>query len=291
MWSKEEIEAGCREFLKKEKGLIPLAKEFLRCCEATGLNPRYDGVVAYPSSGRLVFIVEHDTMIQRAAQTGDLQGIESGTRIREDSAVVAWAKVYRGESKNMFAAEVDVAQWQAAHPRSPFWKSRPQSMAEKCARVMAVKLAFAAEFQGLRDDVTSVLYDPDKPSKSKSKPKPQPKPQPQVKEEAPTYEALAKKVEGAGHDLDELARRFGCLGGADMPQDVADLIERMLDGDGLCSAADYANATSSIAKLIKKGLTQNEAQQRLMRYGKVAQRKYLTPEGARAFIGWCDNAE
>ena len=290
MWSKEEIEAGCREFLKKEKGLIPLAKEFLRCCEATGLNPRYDGVVAYPSSGRLVFIVEHDTMIQKAAQTGDLKGIESGTRIREDSAVVAWAKVYRGEGRDMFAAEVDVAQWQAAHPRSPFWKSRPQSMAEKCARVMAVKLAFAAEFQGLRDDVTSVLYDPDKP-KAESKPKAKAEPKPQIKEEAPAYEALAEKAGCQGHDIDELARRFGCLGGADMPEEVATTIERLLDTTGLCSAADYANASMSIAKLIQKGLTQNEAQQKLMQFGKVAQRKYLTPEGARAFVGWCDNAK
>ena len=296
MWSNEEIEDGCREFLKQERNLIPLAKEFLRCCIATGLNPKYDGVVAYPSAGRLVFIVEHDTMIQRASRTGELKGMESGTRIREDGGVIAWAKVYRGEGRDMFAAAVDVAQWQAAHPRSPFWKSRPQSMAEKCARVMAVKLAFAAEFQGLRDDVTSVLYDPDKPkaeSKPKAQAKPKPKPEPKSRSFSPpsqrkTPESFFADVEAKGHRLEEVCRRLNLAKGEGYNQHYLSdgeetFISRLIHQDGgLCTEQQYLLAIATYNRLTDE-YGASSAKERLMRVGKRSHVAYLSADMADRF--------
>ena len=102
-------------------------------------------------------------------------------------------------------------------------------------------------------------------------------------------DALAKMASDAGHDIDELAKRFNCLGAADMPEGVATTIERLLSTTGLCSAAQYAAASGAISGLLSRGLSASEAQQSLMRYGRVAHRKYLTAEGADAFVGWCDN--
>jgi hypothetical protein len=173
-WTEQEIVEGCREFLKhhNERARHPisgrLALDFLQSCRSTGLNPLYDGVVAYPSAGRLVYIVEHDTYARLAAETGELMGIRSGTRVREDKRVIAFATVLRqrpGRNTAEYYAELDVEQWKEAHARSPFWKSRPQSMCEKCCRVMALKLGFSDRFVGLRDDVTSVLYDRDEGGK------------------------------------------------------------------------------------------------------------------------------
>ena len=311
-WTKEEIKEGARTWLMNQNSKSrsrlsgQLATEFLARCEALGLNPLYDGVVAYPSGGRLTFIVEHDTIVQKAVQTGECRGIRSGTRVREDGAVIAWCEVLRGkseESPDFWAksyAELDVKEWQDAHTQrpNPFWGMRSQSMTEKCVRVMGVKLAFADAFYGLRDDVSSVLYEPDPPeatprrkAQDKAKAKAKDKTEAKGKAEAKStpIDALAKMASDAGHDIDELAKRFGCLGAADMPEGVATTIERLLSTTGLCSAAQYAAASGAISGLLSRGLSASEAQQSLMRYGRVAHRKYLTAEGADAFVGWCDN--
>lgn len=296
-WTEDQIAAAAKSWLKSHNGRErsqitgSTAVEFVERCMAMGLNPQYDGVVAYASRNRLVFIVEHDTYCQIAASAGGLLGISSGTRVREDGAVIAFARVRRkiGDDVGVFEAELDVKQWQLAHcdPQagtgSPFWRTRSQSMSEKCVRVMAVKLAYANELHGLRDEVTSVLYDEDgdKPKRTKKTPrKPPPSPEPVAKpSENSTLQRLA---ESRGHEWGEFCARFGADTGEVSPE-MAALMSSLLHGKNhLATAEEYQAAKEGIIGIIEKAGTE-QATLALRRFGGVSKIAYLTGAKAREF--------
>ncbi len=184
------IEKACREFLNRtephKESYQQLTKEqgeeFIRRCELANLNPNKEGVTAYNAKGKLVMVVHHDTYVRRAAGTGEFASIKSWvtarastSRVDKDGVVheelvyIAHAEVVRRRFvsnldlhewvKDVTSAEVNVGQWQKAM-RGPTWKTMPETMAMKCARVEALKEAFPEVLYGLPDGVGDVVDAP-----------------------------------------------------------------------------------------------------------------------------------
>ena len=157
------IDQAARAWLNRNGGDFQQwqGEEFIATCIKQGINCNVDDVTAYIAGGRLVFIVEAATHVRRAQETGLLIGIECRTIVREgDRSIIAVAKVHRHVKlphsepaiyeAHTYRHEVNVKQWADDLGKcNSIWKSRPESMAMKCAKVAALKDAFAGELIGL----------------------------------------------------------------------------------------------------------------------------------------------
>lgn len=81
-----------------------------------------------------------DGILEIAHRSGQLNGIQTGTRKDESGELIAWARVHRKDMEHPFEIEVEESEY---NTRQSTWSTKPKTMLRKVALAQALKMAFS----------------------------------------------------------------------------------------------------------------------------------------------------
>lgn len=151
-----------------KSGLLPsqtVVQQFLRMCEAGGLNPwvRDAFLVGYETNGVATWslITSIQALLKRSESNPNFDGIMAGVivqtangdvvdregafKLNGDKILGAWAKVLRKDRKIPFVSRINFEVFDQGHSR---WRKDPGGMIVKCAKAAALRDAFPGQIGG-----------------------------------------------------------------------------------------------------------------------------------------------
>jgi phage recombination protein Bet len=162
---KEIKEYICKEATDQE------AYMFLMLCKARNLNP-FTGEVFLVKYGnqKAQTVVGKETFTRRAELNPNFDGFEAGIiirnedgelerrpgtfRLKEETLLGGWARVYRKDRALPFVSEVSLDEYigkKGTGEVNQMWSSKAATMVRKVALVQSLREAFPSEFSGLYD--------------------------------------------------------------------------------------------------------------------------------------------
>lgn len=116
-------------------------KLYLHLARAYKLDPlaRQIWAVKYGNNPAQIFC-GRDGYIAIAHMSGQFDGMESGSRVDEDSNLIGWCKVFRRGMSHPFLVEVYESEYNTG---KALWKSKPRTMIQKVAEAQCLRRAFS----------------------------------------------------------------------------------------------------------------------------------------------------